>query len=224
MVMSMHLVQMPIEALDIHPLPVVYWTDSTTVLKWIGSDQLCHKLFVGCRIEKIKRFSSPPQWHYCPMLENIAGYVYCGLLMSDMTKMVQWMQGPAFLPNADQLPKNRDVSNMDVDQKSFELATAHATVTIVQTCPSVSFTHPISRARSLYTISKRFAYLHQFVESQESGSELDWGSLDDHYPNHTETRSGHGSLLYGQLRPFWTRYQCALPEARTICTRHQECP
>ena len=73
-----HLAQMSIEALDLPCLPVTFWTDSTTVLKWIGSDQLRHKLFVGRQIAKIKKFSSPLQWRYCPTSENPADYAFSG--------------------------------------------------------------------------------------------------------------------------------------------------
>ena len=66
--------------------------------------------------------------------------------MLDMAKLVQWTQRPAFLPSPDQWPDNRDVSNVDVDEESFELATAHTSTTIVRTCPSVGLPHLISSA------------------------------------------------------------------------------
>ena len=105
---------------------MVYWTDSTMVLKWISSDQLCHKLFVGHRIAKIKKFLTPQQWCYCSTSENPADHASWRLLMVDTEKVLQWRQGPAFLPRPDQCPKNQDISNGVVDNDSFELATAHA--------------------------------------------------------------------------------------------------
>ena len=60
------------------------------------------------------------------------------------------------------------MSNVEIDEESFELATAHATATIVQTCPSVGFARLISSAPSLYILSKRFAYPRRFVQSLES--------------------------------------------------------
>ena len=90
--------------------------------------------------------------------------------MSNTRKVLQWWQGPAFLPNPDQWPENRDVSNVVVINESFKLATAHTTATIVRASPRDGFAHLISSAHSLYTLSKQFAYLQRFVQSLESAS------------------------------------------------------
>ena len=59
-------------------------------------------------------------------------------------------------PRPDQWPENQDVSNMVVDDDSFELATAQATTTLVHAPAHDGFTVLINTAHSLYTLSKRF--------------------------------------------------------------------
>ena len=54
------IVVMSIKTLGVatHIEEIVVWTDSTTVLKWICSNVLCHKHFIGRRIKRIMRIKS----------------------------------------------------------------------------------------------------------------------------------------------------------------------
>lgn len=81
------------------PSAVHYWTDSTTVLKWIRSDARNFKAFVAHRLGEILELTNPSNWRWLPSELNIA---------DDATKPKRfilssshrWFAGPSFLLNS----------------------------------------------------------------------------------------------------------------------------
>ncbi len=43
-----------------------FWTDSETVLRYIGNESSCFHTFVANRVEEIRDASELSQWHYVP--------------------------------------------------------------------------------------------------------------------------------------------------------------
>ncbi|XP_052747991.1 uncharacterized protein LOC113519231 [Galleria mellonella] len=78
------------------PSATIYWTDSTTVLKWIRSDARTFKPFVAHRLGEILETTNPSNWRWIPTSLNVA---------DDATKPKKiflspshrWFTGPPFL-------------------------------------------------------------------------------------------------------------------------------
>ena len=80
-------------ALDVEVDDVVFWTDSTTVLKYVNNETTRYHVFVANRLAAIHDGSKKEQWRYVPSKENPADQVTRGAQCETAT----WSQGPEFL-------------------------------------------------------------------------------------------------------------------------------
>ncbi|XP_043237658.1 uncharacterized protein LOC122389569 isoform X1 [Amphibalanus amphitrite] len=80
-------------ALDRKIQDVTYWTDSTTVLRYISNETTRYPIFVANRLAAIHDGSRKEQWRYVPSSLNAADMVSRGNLHDqDM-----WQNGPSFI-------------------------------------------------------------------------------------------------------------------------------
>ena len=80
-----------ITVLDLKIEEHYFWTDSTTVLRYIRNDTIRFGTFIANRLSLIRDFTLPNQWRYVPTKQNPA---------DDVTRGVQsdrWLKGPKFL-------------------------------------------------------------------------------------------------------------------------------
>ncbi|XP_070854642.1 uncharacterized protein [Drosophila suzukii] len=75
----------------------VLWTDSKTVLRWIGSTHRRYKQFVGNRVAEILESSKVSQWRWVPTADNAAGDATRSQKKSDLSPESRWLSGLAFL-------------------------------------------------------------------------------------------------------------------------------
>ncbi|XP_044316597.1 uncharacterized protein LOC123037886 [Drosophila rhopaloa] len=73
----------------------VLWTDSKTVLRWIGSTHHRYKQFVGNRVAEILESSKVSQWRWVPTADNAADDATRSQNKADPES--RWLRGPAFL-------------------------------------------------------------------------------------------------------------------------------
>lgn len=79
-----------------------YWTDSTTVLRWLERESRIFNTFVANRISRIQSSTSSGYWHYVPSQENPADYPTRGKLPVDFLQSVKfWLEGPDFLTQSE---------------------------------------------------------------------------------------------------------------------------
>lgn len=76
-----------------------YWTDSETVLGYIGNETKRFHLFVFNRIQRIRETTSPENWHYIPTTDNPADVASRGSDLKNIPK--SWFNGPEFLSQSD---------------------------------------------------------------------------------------------------------------------------
>ncbi|CAM4696557.1 unnamed protein product [Leuciscus chuanchicus] len=77
----------------------IFWTDSTTVLRYIDSETARFKTFVANRISLIREATKPSQWKYVRTTENPADQASRGLKAKSLTQGGTWINGPEFLLN-----------------------------------------------------------------------------------------------------------------------------
>ncbi|XP_070145035.1 uncharacterized protein [Drosophila kikkawai] len=75
----------------------VLWTDSKTVLRWIGSTHRRYKQFVGNRVAEILESSEVSQWRWVPTADNAADDASRSQNKADLSPESRWLSGPAFL-------------------------------------------------------------------------------------------------------------------------------
>lgn len=73
------------------------WSDSATVLTWLGSDSCRYKVFVGTRVAEIQDMTEASTWRYVPSRDNPADDITRGLTIQDICKGSRWTDGPEFL-------------------------------------------------------------------------------------------------------------------------------
>jgi hypothetical protein len=74
-----------------------YWTDSTSVLKYIASTTARFKTFVANRVAIIRTLSKVPQWNYVSSKLNPADVASRGIRTDAFLKSKTWIHGPEFL-------------------------------------------------------------------------------------------------------------------------------
>ena len=78
-------------------LPSTFWTDSTSVLRYVHNENKVFHTFVANRIQYIRDHSSPHQWKYVPSQLNPADDASRGLEAKMFLKRERWKSGPEFL-------------------------------------------------------------------------------------------------------------------------------
>lgn len=74
-----------------------YWTDSTTVLKYIRNEKKRFHVFVANRVQMIRDVTNPDQWRYVETKLNPADDASRGLKGNELSNQHRWIAGPNFL-------------------------------------------------------------------------------------------------------------------------------
>ena len=74
-----------------------FWTDSTTVLRYIRNESRAFKTFVANRVAFIRNNSSFSQWFYVPSSSNSADKATRIMSSAEFLKCSLWKNGPPFL-------------------------------------------------------------------------------------------------------------------------------
>ena len=83
--------------LDIPLLESVFWTDSTTVLKYIHNQSARYKTFVANRVNIIRELTCVTSWRHVGTSQNPADIASRGMNVHDLLHSTIWTSGPDFL-------------------------------------------------------------------------------------------------------------------------------
>ena len=95
--LSIVLQQILKEELDYVVDEAYFWTDSTTVLKYINSNDSRFARFVANMISFIRSKSLASQWRYVPSSLNPADHISRGVTVPKFLQLDDWRRGPEFL-------------------------------------------------------------------------------------------------------------------------------
>lgn len=85
-----------------------FWTDSTTVLSWIRSDQRRYKEYVALRVGEILTLSRLSDWKWIPTKLNVADQLTKWTREPEFGSDAVWFKGPEFLHRGEEeWPKQR---------------------------------------------------------------------------------------------------------------------
>ena len=130
-------------SLDV-PIKVVhFWTDSTTVLKYIRNTTTRFQVFVANRLAIIHDGSSVQQWKYVPSAQNPADAITRGQKVNDLLANDIWKHGPQFLWTDSWPPQiDEDVSSDDLEVKK---------TSVVMTTQTQANIDPVSKLCEYYS-------------------------------------------------------------------------
>lgn len=90
--------------------PPVYWTDSTSVIKYILNDTCRFQTYVANRVTTIRDLSEKFQWCYVSSSLNPADDASRGMSTESFLKSERWLNGPDFLKQPEKSwPKHPEV-------------------------------------------------------------------------------------------------------------------
>ncbi|XP_074624387.1 uncharacterized protein LOC141882335 [Acropora palmata] len=143
----------------------VFWTDSTSVLRYIRNETKWFHTFVANRIAIIRDGSDPDQWRHVGGDLNPADDLSRGLSAEALLSSDRWIKGPAFLWEQRewwrQDPLSLD-SISDADPEVKVDVNVHATVVAVSFCPVVEY---FRRTSSWHRLKKSVAWFLQYREN-----------------------------------------------------------
>ena len=146
----------------------IFWTDSTTVLRYIQNKYSRFHTFVANRLAIIHDGSSPEQWRYVRSADNPADDVTSGI------QSKRWLNGPNFLMEDDSHWPAPPLALQEVTEEDPEVRRARATAcTTVSVKESVK--HPVERLVLHYSkkrsLLRGLAWIVRFIESLNEGAE-----------------------------------------------------
>nr|XP_058961489.1 uncharacterized protein LOC131788420 [Pocillopora verrucosa] len=95
--MSIRLNKVLKKELEIPIDAITFWSDSMTVLRYIGNESKRFHTYVANRVAFIREDSSPSQWRHIDSKSNPADDASRGVTAESFTKNDRWIKGPAFL-------------------------------------------------------------------------------------------------------------------------------
>ncbi|XP_078619541.1 uncharacterized protein LOC144886687 [Branchiostoma floridae x Branchiostoma japonicum] len=105
-----------------------FWTDSTTVLKYINNETSRFHTFVANRLATIRQVSSPRQWRYVESGLNPADDASRGQTIQEFIENERWIKGPQFLWQEEgRWPSQPDIIRVNEPQLDPEIK-VHAIV------------------------------------------------------------------------------------------------
>ncbi|KAJ8364798.1 hypothetical protein SKAU_G00136290 [Synaphobranchus kaupii] len=120
----------------------VFWTDSTSVLKYILNDTRRFQTYVANRVANIRDLTHKSQWHHINTALNPADSASRGMKTETYLRDGHWLQGPEFLmqPETDwpMLPRVPLVIS-DSDPEVKKAAVSFATTALQNQCPLTDF-------------------------------------------------------------------------------------
>ncbi len=115
-----------------------FWTDSTSVLKYIRNEDWRFQTFVANRISTIRRATDVQQWRYVHTTQNPADKASRGFAVDQLLTNRRWIEGPEFLWKRDEKwPESCLDSDIAADDPEVKKELTANTV-IVEDTPSAT--------------------------------------------------------------------------------------
>ncbi|XP_014670064.1 PREDICTED: uncharacterized protein LOC106811056 [Priapulus caudatus] len=203
-----------------------FWTDSTTVLKYINNEESRFKTFVANRLSLIHEKTQPDQWRYVPGVLNPGDDASRGLDISTFPNDSRWSTGPEFLrKDESHWPAQESLNNVgnthssesdpEIKKSAFAQSVTetgpeyNAIVTAVERCSSWQ------KAKMVIARVKRFiACLKSAVEKRKNDGNHTVPSKSE-YISVSEMREAEVLILQSVQRAHFPREMNSL-ERKTV--------
>lgn len=103
-----------------------FWTDSRVVLGYIYNETKRFHVYVANRIQQIRDFSKPQQWHHVTTEQNPADHASRGFDVQSL-RASNWQTGPQFLSHE---PVHYEAPEVTVSEEDKEVKAYHSKTTV----------------------------------------------------------------------------------------------
>ena len=152
-----------------------YWTDSTTVLKYIQNDKKRFHVFVANRVQTIRNATNPDQWRYVGTDINPAVSSH-GMKGHELSKRHLWITGPTFLwlPECEwpQLPG--DMDDLLYNDPKVNKALVHS----MDVAEKVDLSNRLTRFSEWHRMKKSIAWIPGLKPNTDKRALLPKGGAD----------------------------------------------
>lgn len=139
----------------------VFWTDSTSVLKYIANSNTRFHTFVANRVSQILDGSTPVQWRHVPTKLNPADDASRGLKVEALLTATRWKMGPSFLwEQKDKWPNQSSVEKISSDDPEVKKTTSVGAVHAKEA--TVKIDEVFNRFSSWHDLKKFVAWILRF--------------------------------------------------------------
>lgn len=141
---------------------VVFWTDSTVVLGWLGMPPNLLKTYVQNRTAEIHDLTKEHPWRHVSGKDNPADLVSRGVYLDTLSSSSLWWDGPQFLHNIDFEIKNiSSNNNVNCNSELPELKSNVLCHIVNQSIDDSLF--PFSKFSQYSRLKRSAAYLFRFI-------------------------------------------------------------
>ena len=135
--LAIKLARMISKELEVELCRTVYWTDSTTVLRYIENRSHCFSVFVANRLSRVHSSSQASQWRYVESKRHPADLASRGAMPDEDCGI--WLRGPEFLRRTEEYWPARPVDLPPVDDDDPEIKTVKlVNVNVIVITPHVN--------------------------------------------------------------------------------------
>lgn len=103
----------------------VFWTDSSTLLSWLGSDQRKYHQFVAHRVGEILENTNVNEWRWIPSKLNVADDLTKWPKNHLFEKSSRWFTGPSFLSESEDKWPVRSDTELQETSEEMKVIYAH---------------------------------------------------------------------------------------------------
>ena len=141
-----------------------FWTDSTTVLKYICNEKKRFQVFVANRVQTIRDATSPYQWRYVESKRNPADDASRGLDGQELSPQCRWITGPNFLrlPESEWPQVPGDLDDIPVDDPEVKRISVHS----MDVNESEDFLTRLNRFSEWHRLKKSIAWILRLKPKQ----------------------------------------------------------
>ncbi len=145
---------------------VFAWSDSTTVLHWLGNMPGKYQTFVANRVAQIQEVVPRPNWYHIPTELNPADLCSRGMSITDLLASKLWWRGPEFLHEVllriPVQPTDEPTDFSGAEEKKLPVMTCHAQNLKAEVC-SVLELIDIEKFSCLTKLLNLVALVYRFV-------------------------------------------------------------
>ncbi|XP_065815784.1 uncharacterized protein [Labrus bergylta] len=166
-VLAVEMAELVAGKLDISVDTIQFYTDSKVVLGYIYNQTRRFYVYVCNRIQRIRKFAKPEQWHYVCTTQNPADHATQSVPAAELTS-TSWLTGPPFLSQPEGVSSVEEESYELIDSDFDTEVGSHATA--LSAHPSDLGSHRFERFSSWKSLLRAITILTHITQTKRGAA------------------------------------------------------